>query len=405
MLRNAIANTISRICNPQRKRRRQRNQQPSDAQQLEQRTLLTGNVAASFANGTLTLTSDSTDNEVSVAVRVGGPANTFEVFGAGGTKINGLDSFVVSGVNPLTAIKNVKLDFKGGDDVFRSFLPFTGNVTANMGPGADTYDAQSVLGGGKNLKLDLGSAPSDGIDVATVVGPVTGNATIQGGTGTQQVSFVLADVAKNVKVNLGSSRVTGSADPLADEFSLSRSEVGGSLTVKGSDGSQRAIVAESTVGKNVNFNLGDDPDAAVITGLVDQQNQVRIRGNVNAKMGAGQDFFFMSGIDVTPDVRIDGNLKVDMGAGIDSSPEAMLVEGTVGKNASLKGGNGQQSVATNALSVGRNLSVKLGAGDDTLVVAQPPIVGGRFRADGGSGLDTIDPAGLIDFVNFDTVLL
>ncbi|MFK7821883.1 MAG: hypothetical protein AB8G99_24505 [Planctomycetaceae bacterium] len=355
---------------------------------MEERTLLAGNVLASFAGGTLTITGNSANNSIRIQrAPIASPAILVE----------GLDTTVnerVFDTFPLDSIddfRDLKIDMQGGNDTVFNFLSVGRNMTVEMGPGADQLENPVAIGG--NLKLDLGSSISAANDQATIGGSIGGSATIVGGAGGQAVTLQ-ADVSKNVKVNLGSSRVSDLTSEFIDLFEVAEGTIGGSLTVTGSSGSQRATLTDATVRKNAKFNLGDDSDAVV---LIDQDGRTNVRGNVTAKLGDGLDGFIMGNFLAASANRVGKNLKIDMGSSPGTSfadigtTEVALLDGEVGGSVSVKAGAGSQIVGFSGLTVQKNATVKLGNGDD-LFLSGPdtqPTIRGRFTVDGGNGSDTV----------------
>ncbi|MFK7817106.1 MAG: hypothetical protein AB8G99_00185 [Planctomycetaceae bacterium] len=106
-------------------------------------------------------------------------------------------------------------------------------------------------------------------------------------------------------------------------------------------------------------------------------------GNVTAKMGSGQDYFAMADVD-DPNF-VTGNVKINLGSG--SSLQSIAVVGnlSVGGNMAIKGGSGEQVATIAGVQVARKLSVSLGKGDDTLLLVG--VSAGSHKLNGGGGFD------------------
>ncbi|MFK7817105.1 MAG: hypothetical protein AB8G99_00180 [Planctomycetaceae bacterium] len=211
-----MLNTLKKVANkvlgtPASRRRKQSRTSDTPIQALEDRSLLAGNVLASFsARGDLVLKGDNSGNAVNVQRVDSNIIVQGQNWDGVPTQINGR----ASAVFPATAARHLKINMKGGDDfvsVFRT--SFTGNVTANMGSGQDIFSMggivtqqEVVLG---NVKVNLGSNSSTFPSTASLgyIG-VGGNVNIKGGSGRQDASVTYAGIVKKLSVNLGKGNDT-----------------------------------------------------------------------------------------------------------------------------------------------------------------------------------------------------
>lgn len=189
---------------------------------LEVRTLLAGNVLATFAGGDLTLTGDHGDTRVQISPL----GNGFLLTGLdynGPTTVNGqaMASFAT-----LSGIEDINANMKGGRDWIDVNVPISGNINAKMGAGADTFKVLADVGGDVLVKMGKNSGGM-GVNGATVSGDVRvlmgrttagdtgmtfenshiqGNATVKGGGGPQQVTLEATIFDGDVDVSLGGGR-------------------------------------------------------------------------------------------------------------------------------------------------------------------------------------------------------
>ncbi len=116
----------------------------SGLEPLESRRLLSGNVTASVANGSLTLSGDGESNAI-VLDQAGLNADQVRVTGTGGTTINdGVDPVIMSGI---TRAVGMRLG-AGDDELVMRDVSLPGDVWLNADGGANTLALSDVQTGG-----------------------------------------------------------------------------------------------------------------------------------------------------------------------------------------------------------------------------------------------------------------
>lgn len=270
----ALRSVLRPLCAPRRARRR--GHELSPVAQLETRILPTAIVK--FNGTTLTITGDTSSNEVLVE-RSG---NQLHVAGQGGTLINVAGADLPEFYFTVNGSFNVNAKFLGGDDVLR------------LQNDLQIRSANISMGDGENeVRID------------TVV--FSGKLTIKTGTGEDTVDIFKAAVTSNTLIDTGDS----------DDFvSINESTLVGSTTIKtglGEDnvriGNNEAFNRVKCVGK-LTIQTGDDYDQvdlefldtkafAIDTG--NDEDSVTVQdvltyGVMNIKTGAGEDSLFVSNV-------------------------------------------------------------------------------------------------------------
>ena len=82
---------------------------------------------------------------------------------------------------------------------------------------------------------------------------------------------------------------------------------------------------------------------------------------------------------------LTGNVKVNLGSNASLQSAALLANLSVGGNMAIKGGSGEQVVTVAGVQVARKLSVSLGKGDDTLLLIG--VSASSHKLNGGGGFD------------------
>jgi len=313
--------------------------------------------------GTVQITQDSTT------------AGTFTV----------LDNGVAITGSPFTSVKNIKLNLGSANDTVAIDLggkTLTGNVTANLGGGANTLTVVhggvsgrlSVSAGDANDTVTLGSGTANdtltlkeadialdgGIDTLTVKSGVTisryldsyfvNNVTLQAGSSVRNV-FILGGTGGNTITAAGD--ITG--DLAVDAYFRSASTAGTTLTVSGD------------VDGGVYFDGSNQADSLTISGTVGK--------GVAAYTGGGNDTVSITGA-VTRDIYLDTG----------SGDDGVTINTTVGRSVAAYTGGGNDTVSISG-AVTRDLYLDTGAGDDTITINSS--VGGKTNVSAGSGNDTL----------------
>jgi hypothetical protein len=216
---------------------------------LENRTMLAGDVAVSVVQGNLKIEGDIQANEIAVTDLGGGQV---EVAGQNGTTINGQ-------AGPLTfasVLRSVKIELKEGDDVVR----FTGNnqnslkgVAIETGAGADTVSVDDVFA--RYLKVETGSDN----DIVNVLDASAKEVKIETGRG-------------NDTVNLGNTSLQSDATVQAHELKI---ETGG-----GNDIVQIQDAVLQTHEAKIETGSGDDTVTV---------QDLQAQGSFQAETGSGTD--------------------------------------------------------------------------------------------------------------------
>ena len=343
---------------------RRRLQRPHDlSEQLESRTLLTGNVQISLNGTNAQLTGDAAGNEVEIVVENG----SIVVRGLNGTTINQetTDFTLATGATELQGSLTGSLG--GGDDIITigSGITLTGNVSVSGDDGADTL---RVLGGTLHGNLNLSG--DDGVTSIVVDG-----ATISG--------------------NLAMS---GAGSTLA---SISNSTVHGRLDVHTGDSADSIVIQSTTVDGVTAIHTGRGDDNVVL------QNST-LHGRLWVETGAGNDVVYINSSNVGESARIamrrgndtvqvlggsnfDGRLVVAGGAGhdganIDSNTSARRVAKRSQKAKYFDASLISSRITDSTTGAIARANALLAAAVPTLTLATSP---GTFSEDAGATASTL----------------
>ncbi len=216
---------------------------------LEPRVLLDGDITATLAGSTLVIEGDAQSNAVIVYQQ-----------GSGAFVVEGLRD---NDTGNLTMVNGIPLRvFSGG----------VSNVKINMGLGNDELSIgdpgiaiTTTIPG--NLSIDMGGGTQDGVffgfDIAAFgyLGDVDigGNLTIQGSDAQDSVYLLGMSVAKNVTMKLGDSPIGTSNWVLMNRTARS-SFIGGKLSITGGDGRDDWTIRNTEITGSAQFKLGETPD-------------------------------------------------------------------------------------------------------------------------------------------------
>ncbi len=253
-----IRDFLKTLTNRRKLNARRRLARPHDlSEQLESRTLLTGNVQVSLIGANAQISGDAANNEIEVVVNIG----SVVVRGLNGTTINqGSTAFTLANAS-TTFHGSLTASLGAGDDAatIGPGITFAGNVSVSGNGGADSLRALTGTYNG-NLSLMGGNgASSIVVDGATVSGNLSVN-----GQGAMVVSITNStvrgqlDVAtglenspdsvviKGTTVNKKTSIVTGRGD---DNVALQNSHFNGQLIMYTGAGNDVVYIDSSSVGK------------------------------------------------------------------------------------------------------------------------------------------------------------
>lgn len=332
-------------------------------EQIEGRLLLDGTVTAVVAGNTLKITGDNLGNIITLTQN----SNVVTITPDVGTSING-----------QTAGASVDLD-----NTFKQ-------ISMKMGDGHDNVTISAIAGatgpflvgsnGNGQLKIDMGKGPDDEV---TLTGISSGNVEIEFG-------------------NDGSSLTVNAANPdnaVGGPTDI-RTSITGKLTVEGGKGNDSVTIDGAAISDSVRLDLRDGNDSVAMDTFEgsDLNFGLSIQKDFtvsNSKHGADTVNFLDSGD--AGAVTIGGNVRLDMGdsnSTVTADPFATL---DVGKDLAINfGGNGVSHVTLLEAFIGRDLSIRTGDGTDTVDLSS--INAGRnVRVDMGKGVSTLN----VDFFAFD----
>ena len=302
------------------------------SEQLESRTLLTGNVQVSIAGSHAQIIGDAANNEIEVMVDNG----SVVVRGLNGTTIN-LGTTVFTLATGATT--------------------FQGNLTASLGNGDDIL----TVGPGITFTGNVSLAGDDGTDtLRTLPGTYGGNLTLTGNAGASSIVVDGATVSGNLDVR-------GQDATLA---SLSNSTVQGSLHVQTGGGADSVVIQSTTVDGMTFINTGEGNDNVVL------QNST-LRDRLRIEAGTGDDVVYINSSSVARVARIALRGSNDTAQVLGSS--------TFGKRLVISGGRGSDAASVAADTTARRIvrhSINSNQVDAALISSRitDPITGAIARA-------------------------
>lgn len=239
---------------------------PARLEQLEQRTLLAGNVTAQFIGQNAFINGDSADNSVEILVENG----SVVARGLDGTTVNGsADDFVLS-----------------------AGISLPGNLSAALGNGNDAFVMTGVQVG-RNVTVNGGHGNDQiAITASSMIGR---DLVIRGAAGSDTISLQDSAVARSVAVSGNSGD---------DLIVLSNAEVGRDVWLVGGAGNDDIVIDDSRIGRDTRIvgSGGDDDIVMRNSELVDDLN---VSGN------GGNDIVMMDSSTVGDKSRIRGGFGAD----------------------------------------------------------------------------------------------
>jgi VCBS repeat-containing protein len=265
-------------------------------EQLEDRTLLSGNVLVSLSSsGALTIRGDQSANNISIQQTASGVQVSSSDGGA--TEING-------GAGPFTAsssVNSISVALRGGDNM-----------------------------------LQIGDPSGEALDI-------TGKLTITATSGDNTISIANMQVGKSVSISvgrgnnsivIGSTSSTGTGDPLSD-VNLGSVSISGNLTVSAGNGSDTVAVVNVSVDGKTSLGVGSgDDDVSLMS-----SDSATISKSLVVSGGAGADQVLVTGY------TVDGNVMIDTRQGNDT---VGMFSNTFADPATVQGGGGSNSYLTNS---------------------------------------------------------
>lgn len=353
----------------------------------ENPTLTTSFVAATH---TLTVIGDPSGNDLTLH---GDAADSTKL------TLTSIGSFAGAGAGPFTGVGTIKITMLGGDNdiTFDNTVPIDleGSLTINAGTGRNTVTATDLT---VEKNFSITNAHTIQFDSTALTNlNVGGSLTI---------------------VNGGASQTSISRD------SAGESRIVGNLKITNGTGEDTNLIADTDIGGNVTINNGQgNPQGfagqTVIQNSFNTASRSVIGGNVSVSYLNRPN----RGSDVLGDVEVFGNVNFSHtfeGSGIEFDGVATSLQDIIRGGLSI-GGTGGNTVVTvgtyakhTGLLVGKNLTMKAGAGPDSLT-ARNLEVDGRTSLQLGDGINhvTIDDSMFVgafslttgkdfDIVNLDT---
>jgi hypothetical protein len=347
-------------------------------------------VSAKLKGGTLVLTGQAGPEDIELAnftlADAGGQA--IQVSHGAGTTINGSTLDVA-----FENVKAIKLDMGAGDDhVFLHDITLDGHVTLRGGGGTDTITIMSASLGSTKI------VQGEGVLLADISGAAfSKKLSITGGTGDDDVSFLLVDIVGNLSLRLGEGSdslnlsdvsVTGNTklDLSFDDngFTSDTSDFGKDLIVTGGPGTETLDIVDVTVGKDLRCLLDIGPNVVRLGTLL--KDSV-LHGDVLVKTGNDDDAIHLE--PPSGSVTIEGQLKLQLGPGENS----LTTSGAVQLGAlQLSGGNDKDTVSLGGTTILDDVQLGLGGGDNVATL-DDTAVQGDLEVSAGSGDDTLTLAG------------
>jgi VCBS repeat-containing protein len=267
-------------------------------EQLEDRTLLSGNVLVSLgSNGQLTIRGDASANNIAVQQTASGVQVSSTDGGA--TEINGAAA-------PFTtaSVTSISIQLKAGNNTLQigdpsgTALDISGKLTISASSGNNTISiANAQIGKGLAItagrgdnKIVIGSTSSSAegdpltdVDLGSV--SVGGNLTVSAGSGADTIALV------NVSVDGKTSLGVGSGDDDVTLMSSDGSTLSKSLVVSAGAGPDQVLVTGYTVDGNVMIDTRQGNDTiGMFSNTFDRQITVQGGGGANSYLTNSKDF-------------------------------------------------------------------------------------------------------------------
>lgn len=310
-------------------------------EQLEARTLLSGNVTAFVSAGSLTIIGDAGDNAITIDESAG--AGTLTITGTG-TTVNGdvvpvtfsgvtrdikalldggNDSITVTGV---TATRNVLIDNGEGDNTTSlTDVTIPGKLTIRNGTGADT-----VTGAGMNVGL-----------ATSITNGAGANDTTLGGT-------------------FGALTITGLRD--SNTVTVDTATINGNVSIATKGGISNLTTIDTTAARNFTHSTGAGDHTVTMTDTI-------VTGTTKITHKTGD--------------TITSVTNSQFGVGVVGQPRSL-------RNFSMSTGTGTATTTFDGTIFGKNMTATFGKGGTTTTVTNGTTVAGNMKFAARNGVDILN---------------
>jgi hypothetical protein len=381
-------------------------------EQMEAREMMAGDVTASVVNGNLIL------NEAAGHV---GESNQVLIsqMGRDKVRVTGLGSRSIGSTSSLingkawqdfTVPGNLTVNFGGGNDLVNfdaSAPPHFQDVTLNMA----AVSSQVPITKGNDSVMIWNAVIRGSLTVNTGVGDdwvyienasIGGGATINTGAGSDEVDLMGAHISHNLDIQTYGALTENDADVVnfdSNSDSTQPAIVDGNVNVRMGGGDDGFYVtnpnfADANVdwlGLQTNGSMTVDTGAGNDTAYL---RNLRIAGNFSINTGAGADTLDMRQTRIAGETGIpaavSGNLSVQMFASTaeaDADSATFETTGSTGSMTVLMGGGNDVLKLTNVFT-GHDLNLDAGAGDDNVQLTEVTAID-NFFANLGDGNDVL----------------
>lgn len=400
--------------------RRRSRRSPLRLESLEQKALLAGDVHVALSGGSLVVTGDADDNDITITADADGSGHV-TITGNGGTMINGeaeldftytndlkvnlgagSDTLTIDGNTTGAIRKNLTIDLGSGDNTLNisGNLKVNGNAKATAAAGDDTVAVSDLTANDIYFALGQGTATVSVTDSAALTGSLQVLADAATSGGAHAVTLDGLNVANDLIVKLGTGDATITLDDATvdDDISLTTGVGASTVTVGGTEeiysddlviktGTGDATVSVTGGGMGaLSITTGGGTTATPFTATINV-SQVEVDKSLTVNTGAGADTVTVGG-------DVAHNVSISTGSGDDTVALTGDIEGFV----SLSTGTGAATITLGGeseLNVAGFLSLLSGSGDLGLTAGNMH-VGSFMNIIAGSGHHTINLGGSTD---------
>jgi hypothetical protein len=284
-------------------------------QHLENRYMMAGNVTATLANHSLSLTGDIGGNQIEID-QIG--ANQFAVNGQNGTTVNGKASQTFNVTGDINAV------FKAGDDLLLfeggksngGYMTLPGSLNVDLGDGKNGLEmAKTYLNG--NLSVTGGTGADSvnlqfgGVGLGTFNGG-NNDCSINLGAGKNDVYFYYMQIERDLLINTNSATI--------DLVSLQGSRVGRNTSIQTGNGNDNIQLNEFFGQGKLSIASGAGNDQVILGETIlaiggktpDPNSQKSVHVNMlYVDLGAGDDQLDLGNVNAS-------SATIDGGAGNDT---------------------------------------------------------------------------------------
>jgi hypothetical protein len=371
-------------------------------ERLEGRDVPNGAVFTSLVGGSLVITGDTSDNQITLSA---GGLNTIAITPTGGTTVDGSSN---------TVLRSFSRDL----DIFLG--RGTDSVTFDLGPGSMAFRGNVVLNYGS---AGTGDKMTTTVNAGTNTLSVANSMVIRYAGGDVTTTLDNIAIAGSLVVTHGSGDSTFSVDNLKGAGSFS--SIGGSLDVTNTIGKADNSVTDTNVGRSeafVNGKARAADNAAGSTQIFNENNttpanvgsnisisntngdsaigdvvaDVHVLGSVGLKLGTGNFNATVASRMASPGPSISGSLSVSAtstwtGTVALGAPGTGL---TVKRNLAVSVGNGNATVAIDDADVLATTTITTGKGNDQITIDGTggdagSVFAGAVALNTGAGTDTL----------------